>query len=89
MMVLKEVDKMIINTKTLVSITEANQNFSKVARLVDENGIAVVMKNNVPRYIIMEFSQIEQEEIAAQEDVMTLSNRFINKNRKAYEALAK
>jgi antitoxin Phd len=80
---------MIINTKTLVSITEANQNFSKVARLVDENGIAVVMKNNVPRYIIMEFSQIEQEEIAEQEDVMTLSNRFINKNREAYEALAK
>ena len=80
---------MIINTKTLVSITEANQNFSKVARLVDENGIAVVMKNNVPRYVIMEFSQIEQEEIAEQEDVMTLSNRFINKNREAYEALAK
>ncbi|MDI9471039.1 MAG: type II toxin-antitoxin system Phd/YefM family antitoxin [Bacillota bacterium] len=80
---------MIINTKTLVSITEANQNFSKVARLVDENGIAVVMKNNVPRYVIMEFSRIEQEEIAAQEDVMTLSNRFINKNREAYEALAK
>jgi antitoxin Phd len=78
-----------INTKTLVSITEANQNFSKVARLVDENGIAVVMKNNVPRYVILEFSRIEQEEIAAQEDVMTLSNRFINKNREAYEALAK
>jgi antitoxin Phd len=86
---LKEVDKMNINTKTLVSITEANQNFSKVARLVDENGIAVVMKNNVPRYVIIEFSQIEQEEIAAQEDVMTLSNRFINKNREAYKALAK
>ncbi len=78
-----------INTKTLVSITEANQNFSKVARLVDENGIAVVLKNNVPRYVIIEFSQIEQEEIAAQEDVMTLSKRFINKNREAYEALAK
>lgn len=29
---------MTINTNTLVSITEANQNFSKVARLVDEQG---------------------------------------------------
>ena len=27
---------MTINTKNIVSITEANQNFSKVARLVDE-----------------------------------------------------
>ena len=29
---------MTINTKSLVSISEANQNFSKVARLVDEMG---------------------------------------------------
>ena len=39
-----------VNTKSLVSITEANQNFSKVARLVDENGSAVILKNNIPRY---------------------------------------
>ena len=37
-----------VKTETLVSITEANQNFSKVARLVDENGSAVILKNNVP-----------------------------------------
>ena len=29
---------MTINTDTMVSMTEANQNFSKVARLVDETG---------------------------------------------------
>ena len=40
-----------IDTNSLVSITEANQNFSKVARLVDENGVAIILKNNVPRYI--------------------------------------
>lgn len=50
-----------INTKNIVSITEANQNFSKVARLVDENGAAVILKNNVPRYLVLEFSQAEQE----------------------------
>ena len=50
-----------VNTKSLVSITEANQNFSKVARLVDENGSAVILKNNVPRYLIVEFSQAENE----------------------------
>ena len=48
-----------VNTKSLVSITEANKNFSKVARLVDENGSAVILKNNVPRYLIVEFSQAE------------------------------
>ena len=49
-----------INTNSLVSITEANQNFSRVARLVDETGAAVILKNNVPRYLIVEFSQAEE-----------------------------
>lgn len=54
-----------INTSSLVSITEANQNFSKVARLVDESGAAVILKNNVPRYLIVEFGQAEQEQLAS------------------------
>ena len=78
-----------VNTKNLVSITEANQNFSKVARLVDENGSAVILKNNIPRYLIVEFSQAEHEQIAEDEDVLALSKRLIQKNRKAYEVLAK
>ena len=36
-----------INTETLVSMTEANQNFSKVARLVDER-IGCYYENNTP-----------------------------------------
>lgn len=78
-----------INTNSLVSITEANQNFSRVARLVDENGSAVILKNNVPRYLIVEFSQAEAEQLAADEDVMSISKRLIDKNRQAYEVLAR
>ena len=78
-----------ISTKNLVSITEANQNFSKVARLVDENGSVIILKNNVPRYLVMEFSSAEEEQLAADEDVMAISKRLIEKNRQAYEVLAK
>ena len=78
-----------INTNNLVSITEANQNFSKIARLVDESGAVVILKNNVPRYLVMEFSSAEQEQLAADEDVMSISRRLIEKNRQAYEVLAK
>lgn len=78
-----------INTNNLVSITEANQNFSKVARLVDENGSAVILKNNVPRYLIVEFGQAEKEQLASDEDVMSISKRLIAKNKQAYEVLAK
>ena len=70
---------MTINTNTLVSITEANQNFSRVARLVDENGAAVILKNNVPRYLILEFGQAEAEQFAANEDVAAISKRLIEK----------
>lgn len=48
-----------INTKNLVSITEANQNFSKVARLVDEQGSAVILKNNNPKYVIIKLETLE------------------------------
>ena len=64
---------MVINTDNLVSITEANQNFSRVARMVDENGAAVILKNNVPRYVLMEFSQIEDEQQAKDEDILEIS----------------
>ena len=80
---------MMINSNALVSITEANQNFSKVARLVDEQGSAVILKNNVPRYLIVEFSQAEQLQAAEDEDVMQISKRLIQQNRVAYEDLAK
>ena len=80
---------MTVDTNTLVSITEANQNFSKVARLVDEHGTAVIMKNNVPRYLVIDFNKAEQDMIAKDEDVLSISKRLIEKNMEAYEELAK
>lgn len=80
---------MVINTDNLVSITEANQNFSRVARMVDENGAAVILKNNVPRYVLMEFSQVEDEQQAKDEDILEISKRLIAKNKQAYDVLAK
>ena len=80
---------MVINTDNLVSITEANQNFSRLARMVDENGAAVILKNNVPRYVLMEFSQVEDEQQAKDEDILEISKRLIAKNKQAYEVLAK
>ncbi len=79
---------MTVNTNSLVSITEANQNFSKVARLVDQNGSAVIMKNNVPRYIVLEFSEVEKVQTADDEDVAEISKRLIAKNLEAYRDLA-
>ncbi|WKV10133.1 type II toxin-antitoxin system Phd/YefM family antitoxin [Thermoanaerobacterium sp. CMT5567-10] len=78
-----------INTENMVSITEANQNFSKVARLVDKNGVVVILKNNVPKYVITEFKEYKDEQTAKNEDIESIATRLIAKHRKAFEELAK
>lgn len=78
-----------VNINNLVSISEANQNFSKVARLVDENGAAVILKNNVPRYVIIEYSQLQKEEVIEDEEVDEIAKRVLSKHIKAFEELAK
>lgn len=77
-----------IDTKTMISITEANHNFSKVAKLVDEHGTAVILKNNVPRYLVLDFSKAEETKTAETEDVLAVSRRLIEQNRQAYKVLA-
>lgn len=78
-----------VNTNNLVSITEANQNFSRIARLVDEKGSVIILKNNTPRYLIIDFNEAETEQIANTDDLMAVSKRLITKNKKAYDVLAK
>ena len=80
---------MLIDTKNIISMTEANQNFSKVARLVDDNGSAIILKNNKPRYLIIDFDISDSMQTASNESVSEISKRLIKKNRKAYEELAK
>ena len=72
---------MTIDTNSMISITEANQNFSKVTRLVDEKGSAVILKNNVPRYLVIDFSKAEENVIADDEDVLSVSKRLMKKNK--------
>ncbi len=78
-----------VDTNTMVSISEANQNFSKVARLVDQYGSAVILKNNSPRYLILEFNQADEQLAAPNDDVLALSKKLIARNKAVYEELAK
>lgn len=78
-----------IDTNTMISMTEANQNFSKVARIVEQYGSAVVLKNNSPRYLIVDFAQVDEMKEASNDDVLALSKRLMERNRAVYEELAK
>jgi antitoxin Phd len=78
-----------ININNLVSISEANQNFSKVARLVDERGTAVILKNNAPRYVLLDYAMLQKSAVADDTDVDAAAARILAKHIKAFEELAK
>jgi antitoxin Phd len=80
---------MLVDTKAMVSLTEANQNFSRVARTVDEQGTVLILKNNVPRYVIMDISRFEAMESVQQEKIEAIAARIIKENLPAFQELAK
>jgi len=78
-----------INIENLVSMTEANQNFSKVARLVDEKGTAIILRNNEPRYVVLDYNLLSGHSIADDADVDEIASKVMKKHIKAFEELAK
>lgn len=68
---------MLINTDYILSMTEANQNFSRVAKMVDQNGYAIIMKNNRLRYLVIDFSEADTMQTASNHDVSDNSKKLI------------
>ncbi len=83
---------MMIDTNNLVPMTEANQNFSKVVRTVDENGMAVILKNNKPRYVVVDFDEYDTISAAMQmrkTKIDGTADKLIEENMEALLELAK
>ena len=79
-----------ISIDNLVSISDANQNFSRVARLVDEKGTAVILKNNAPRYVLLDYDMLRQANLVADDvDVDKIASSILTKHIMAFEELAK
>ena len=81
--------KMDINTNQIVSISEANQNFSKVAREADRLGSVVIFKNNKPKYKLIDIEQDAEIEMSDEEKIDFIAARILKKYHKAFEELAK
>lgn len=83
---------MMVNTDYLVPMTEANQNFSKVVRTVDESGMAVILKNNKPRYVVVDFDEYDTIAAAMQMrkiKIDSTAEKLIDENMEALLELAK
>lgn len=83
---------MVVDTDNLVSMTEANQNFSKVVRIVDESGSAVILRNNKPRYVVIDFDEYNNIATALQmrkAKIDSAADKLIDENTEALRELAK
>ena len=80
---------MIINTEQIISMTEANQNFSKAAKTADKYSRAVIIKNNKPKYLLIDINNSNYIELSDDEKIEIISNRIINKHILAFKELAK
>lgn len=78
-----------INTNTIVSMTEANQNFSKVARIVEKSGEAVIFKNNKPKFVVIDIDRADYIDISDDEKIDVVAARILKKFKPAFEELAK
>ena len=78
-----------INTNEIVSVSEANQNFSKVTRIAERNGQAVIFKNNKPKYILLDLEKNPIIEMTEDEKIDFVAARILKKYKPAFLELAK
>lgn len=81
---------MMINSDTIFSMSQANQNFGKIAHCVDSNGSAVVFKNNKPKYIVLSAEDNDLLlDLTDDEVIDIVSKRILEKYLPAFKELAK
>ena len=78
-----------IDTAQIISMTEANQNFSRAAKIADKNGSAVIFKNNRPKYLLVDLADNPVLELSDDEKIDVVAGRILQQYRKACEELAK
>ena len=80
---------MMIDTNAIVTATEANQNFSKVAKTAERKGHVVVFKNNRPKLLVIDLDTEPQIEMTEDEKIDFVAARILREHKAAFEELAK
>ena len=80
---------MTIDTNAIVTATEANQNFSRVAKLAEEKGHVVVFKNNRPKYKLVNLDIEPDLELTDDEKIDIVAQRIMKRFKPAFLELAK
>lgn len=80
---------MIMDTNQVLSVSEANQNFSKATRIVDKKGSVVIFKNNKPKYLLVNIQNNPMIDLTDDEKIDVVAKRILERHKRAFEELAK
>ena len=76
---------MMIDTKNLVSITEASDDFPQVMDKVDELGEVIILKENKPQYVV---SKIGNKGKFTENDMLfIIAKMILTEHKEAFEVL--
>ena len=78
-----------INTSEIISVTEANQNFSKAMNIADRKGRVIILKRNKPKYMLINLDESPVIEMTDDEKIDFVAARILKKYHAAFEEVAK
>ena len=78
-----------IKSETITTMTEANQNFSKVAKVAENNGRAVIFKNTKPKFLLVDIDSESFFELTDDEKIEIAAKRVMKRFKPALKELAK
>lgn len=78
-----------IDTNKVATMAEANRNFSKVAKIAESNGQAVIFKKNKPKFLLIDLDSNDYFEITDDEKFDIAAKRVLKRYKHAFEELAK
>lgn len=80
---------MAIGTNSTVTLAEATQDFSKIAKLAEEKGHVAVLQNGRPKLLVIDLDTEPQIEMSEDEKFEFVAARILREHRAAFEELAK
>ena len=78
-----------IDTNTIVTATEANQDFARVAKMAEKMGHVYVFENNRPKLLVIDLDTEPQIELSEDEKFQVITQRILKEHKAAFEELAK
>jgi antitoxin Phd len=77
-----------LNTDCMISIEDVKNDFSRLENIINTAGLAVVIKDNKPGYVVLDYNQFIQEQKSADESIEDVAGRITAQNHSDIEKLS-